>query len=225
MPDRPSNPLVSQALGYSADGEEDPSLQLAEVMDRSLHYLLSRITLGLSPMALAEAYLDWLIHLSLSPGKQLQLWHKGLRKSMRLATHLTRCVASGNASEPCISPLPQDKRFSGPEWQSWPFNFIYQTFLLQQQWWHNASTGIRGVAGHHERVLEFAVRQMLDVFAPSNYVLTNPEILRKTQSEAGLNLLRGAWNLVEDWERASNGRPQVGVDRFQVGRDLASNAR
>ncbi|RPI41429.1 MAG: alpha/beta fold hydrolase, partial [Hyphomicrobiaceae bacterium] len=211
-------PLIAR----SGDGEEDPSLQLAEVMDRSLHSLLSRVTLGLSPMALAEAYFDWLIHLSLSPGKQLQLWHKGVRKSVRLAAHMARCAAQGgHGEEPCIPPLPQDKRFSSPEWQQWPFNLIHQTFLLQQQWWHNAATGVRGVTAHHERVLEFTFRQVLDVFAPSNFVLTNPAILRKTQAEAGQNLVRGFWNFVEDWERAANGRPPVGVEAFKVGNDLA----
>jgi polyhydroxyalkanoate synthase len=210
-------------LGRSGDGEEDTSLQLAEVVDRSLHYLLSRATLGLSPMAMAEAYFDWLIHLSLSPGKQLQLWHKGLRKSVRLAAHLARCAAQGGRDEqPCISPLPQDKRFVNPEWQQWPFNFIHQTFLLQQQWWHNAATGVRGVSAHHERVLEFTFRQVLDIFSPSNFVLTNPEILRRTQSEAGQNLVRGFWNFMEDWERSANGRPPVGTENFKVGKDLAA---
>jgi polyhydroxyalkanoate synthase len=209
-------------LGPTGDGEEDPSLQLAEVMDRSLHYLLSRATLGLSPMALAEAYFDWLIHLSLSPGKQLQLWHKGVRKSVRLAAHLARCAAQGGGQERCISPLPQDKRFSNPEWQQWPFNLIHQTFLLQQQWWHNAAVGVRGVTAHHERVLEFTFRQVLDVFAPSNFIMTNPEIWRKTQAEAGQNLVRGFWNFVEDWERAANGRPPVGTETFKVGKDLAT---
>jgi polyhydroxyalkanoate synthase len=70
-------------------------------------------------------------------------------------------------------------------------------------------------------VLEFVFRQMLDVFAPSNFVLTNPEILKKTQAEAGQNLVRGFWNLVEDWERAANGRPPVGSEKFTVGKDLA----
>jgi polyhydroxyalkanoate synthase subunit PhaC len=210
-------------FGPSGEGDEDPSLQLAEVIDRSLHYLLSRTTLGLSPMALAEAYFDWLIHLSLSPGKQLQLWHKGVRKSARLAAHLARCATQGGlGEEPCIRPLPQDKRFNSPDWQQWPFNLIYQTFLLQQQWWYNAATGVRGVSAHHERVLEFTFRQILDIFSPSNFILTNPEILKKTQREAGQNLLRGFWNFIEDWERAANGRPPVGTDSFKVGEGLAT---
>ncbi len=205
------------------DSEEDPSLRLAEVFDRSLHYLLSRITLGLSPMALASAYFDWCLHLSASPGKQLQLWQKGVRKSSRLAVHLVHCAAQGGHTDrACIAPLPQDKRFSGARWQEWPFNVIHQAFLLQQQWWHNAATGIRGVSAHHERVLEFTFRQMLDVFSPSNFVATNPEFLRKTQAELGLNLVRGFWNLVEDWERACNGRPPVGTENFRVGRELAT---
>ena len=217
---------VPPLLGPRGDGDDDPSLQMAEAMDRSLHYLLSRATLGLSPMGLAKAYFDWLVHLSLSPGKQLQLWHKGVRKTARLASSpgaLRR--PRRTRREPCISPLPQDKRFDSPEWQQWPFNVMYQTFLLQQQWWHNAATGVRGVSAHHERVLEFTFRQMLDIFSPSNFVLTNPEILAKTQAEAGQNLVRGFWNFVEDWERAANGRPPVGTEKFEVGKDLADDAR
>jgi polyhydroxyalkanoate synthase subunit PhaC len=204
-------------------GEDDPSSQFAEVLDRSFHYLLSRITLGLSPTGLSEAFFDWLVHLSCSPGKQLQLWHKGVRKAARMAAHLYSCAAyPAFAGPPCISPLPQDKRFTGEAWQQWPFNAIHQAFLLQQQWWHNATTGIRGVAQHHERVLEFACRQLLDVVAPSNFVLTNPEILAKTQRESGQNLVRGWFNLLEDWQRAANGRPPAGAEKFQVGKTVAS---
>ena len=79
----------------------------------------------------------------------------------------------------------------------------------------------RGVSAHHEAILKFSTRQVLDVFSPSNYVLTNPTILRKTQAEAGQNLVRGWWNLIEDWERSASGRPPVGSEQFQVGRDLA----
>jgi polyhydroxyalkanoate synthase len=62
---------------------------------------------------------------------------------------------------------------------------------MQQQWWHNPTTGVRGVSRHHECVLEFTCRQLLDVLAPSNFILTNPEILAKTLREAGQNLVRG----------------------------------
>jgi polyhydroxyalkanoate synthase len=210
-------------MGLTAAREDDPSLRLAEVVDRSLHYSMSRLTLGLSPMALAETYFDWLVHLSLSPGKQLQLWHKGVRKSARLSSHLVHCMTRvGEHIEPCICPLPQDKRFQSAEWHKRPFNLIHQSFLLQQQWWHNATTGVRGVSPQHERALEFASRQALDVFSPSNFLLTNPDVLKKTQTEGGQNLLRGFWNFIEDWERFANGRPPVGTEKFKVGKDIAA---
>jgi polyhydroxyalkanoate synthase len=218
----PFEAWTAQPFSVLDNGEEDPSVQLAEVMDRSLHYLLSRVTLGLSPMGLAQAYFDWLVHLIASPGKQLQLWHKGVRKSTRLVAHLARCATQGGDGQPCITPLPQDRRFSSPEWQEWPFNVIHQTFLLQQQWWHNAATGVHGVSAHHERVLEFTFRQVLDVLSPSNFVATNPVILRRTQIEVGQNLVRGFWNFIEDWERSANGRPPVGTENFKVGRDVAT---
>jgi polyhydroxyalkanoate synthase len=71
------------------------------------------------------------------------------------------------------------------------------------------------------RIVEFLTRQFLDVFSPSNFVLANPEVLARTQKEGGLNLVRGAWNFAEDWERAVNGRPPVGVETFKVGENLA----
>jgi len=113
------------------------------------------------------------------------------------------------------------KRFAAEAWQSWPFSIAYQSFLLQQQWWHNAVTDVHGVSQHHERVLQFACRQWLDVFSPSNFLLTNPELRQRTCDEAGQNLIRGFWNLLEDWERLANHRPQAGLERFKVGENLA----
>ena len=101
-----------------------------------------------------------------------------------------------------------------------PSNFIYQAFLLQQQWWYNATTGVRGVSQQHEKMVEFAARQILDMFAPSNFLLTNPEILSRTIASGGLNLVRGWQNLLEDGERAAGGKPPVGAENFAVGRDL-----
>src|SRR5476651_2517124 len=164
----------------------------ADTVDRSLHATMARFTFGLSPAALAKAYFDWAIHLAVSPGKQLQLVDKATRKTVRFANHAFRAASQGGQASTCIEPLPQDRRFDGAEWQKPPYNFMYQAFLLQQQWWHNATTGIRGVTKHHEAMVQFVSRQILDTASPSNFLATNPEVLRHTISKGGMNLGRAS---------------------------------
>ena len=179
------------------------------------------MTGGLSPAALAQAYWDWATHLAAAPGKRMQLADKAVRKAMRFENYALRYAAEGPNAEACIEPLPQDHRFLDEKWHQWPFSFIYQSFLLQQQWWHNATTGLRGVSRHHGDMVEFAARQLLDVTAPSNFPLTNPEILWRTISTGGFNLVRGAQNFFADCERALGGKKPVGTERFKVGHDVA----
>ena len=128
---------------------------IADITDRSLHAATARYTAGISPAALAQAYLDWLTHLAYSPGKRLQLVDKAMRKAVRFANYAGRCAMQQGEGECCIEPLPHDKRFVGAGWQKWPYNFVHQAFLLQQQWWHNATTGVRGLSKQHEEMVEF----------------------------------------------------------------------
>ncbi len=208
--------------GYAFVGET-PSRELTESLDRSLHYFMSRFTLGISPIGLSEAYLDWLIHLWGSPGKQMQLWNEAVSNQLKLLNYLSGCACNQQfLTAPCIVPLPNDKRFAAVEWQTFPFNYFHQAFLLNQHWWHTATTGVRGISRHHARVMEFTVRQVLDFVSPSNYLLTNPEVLKRAQAEAGQNLVRGMRNFVEDAERAINGKKAAGLEAFKVGRDLAT---
>jgi polyhydroxyalkanoate synthase len=165
--------------------------------------------------------LDWATHLAYSPGKQVQLVDKAMRKAVRLINYGCRCAMAGGKADLCVEPLPQDKRFVGEAWQKWPYNFIYQSFLLNQQWWHSATTGLRGISKRHEDMVEFAARQILDMVSPSNFPLTNPEIPRQTFSKAGMNLVTGVQNLMEDWERSVSGKKPVGTESFVVGRDVA----
>ncbi|HEX2915336.1 MAG TPA: alpha/beta fold hydrolase [Chloroflexia bacterium] len=188
-------------------------------LDHMTHAIQGRYTLGLSPASLMLAYLDWWVHLATSPGKQVELIEKANRKAARLTGYAAQAYDS--KTPPCIEPLPQDNRFSAPEWQNWPFNLIYQSFLLTQQWYHNATTGVPGVSKHHEDVISFMTRQYLDMFSPSNYLMTNPEVLNTTFKQSGMNLLQGYKNYLEDWQRTALREKPVGTEQYEVGKNVA----
>ena len=208
-------------VGLPFERDSYAATALGDVLDRSVHAATARFTGGLSPAALAEAYMDWAIHLAAAPGKQVLLLQKALKKTARFARYATDCAISDQPSGHCIEPLAQDRRFEGEAWQQWPFNIVHQAFLLNQQWWHNATTGVRGVTARHENLVQFMARQLLDVFSPTNFLPTNPEVLKKTAEEGGANLLRGLVNLGEDWDRVAGGKRPIGADAFVPGRNVA----
>ncbi len=189
-------------------------------MDRIFHAWMGRLTMGLSPASLTFAYFDWLAHLMFSPGKQAKLFEKALRKNLRLFFYAAHS-AHDPGSPPSIEPLPQDNRFSDALWRLRPFDLYYQSFLLLQQLWHNATTEVQGVTRHHEEVVSFTARQILDIFSPSNFPLTNPEILETTKEQWGLNLVRGFHNFMEDCERTLTGGKPSGAGAFKVGENIA----
>jgi polyhydroxyalkanoate synthase len=212
-------PIVATAAEARSVGGVDGSDPPAAV-DRLLHAGIGRLTGGVSPIALSLAYMDWVLHLWVAPGKCEELAEKALRKALRLGLYVARCAADPSA-RPCIEPLPQDQRFRNEAWRRWPFNFYSQAFLLNQQWWHSATTGVAGVSLHHEQVVSFMTRQLLDVASPVNFIATNPEVIDATIRESGMNLSRGVVNCLEDWERAVGGKPPVGVEAFEPGGNVA----
>src|SRR5262245_6643689 len=141
---------------------------IPEAIDRAVHATIARFTGGVSPAALALAFADWQLHLAASPGKQLALADAALRSAYRLA----EAVVAPNATFTPWSiarPAPADHRFSGPDWHLPPFNMAAQAFLLTEQWWHSATSGVRGLSQSSAAIADFAVRQLLDVAAPSNF--------------------------------------------------------
>lgn len=134
--------LAGPGYGQTADAVDSA---WSNTFDQMLHAQMSRATLGISPASLALAFYDWATHFAISPGKWAHLAENGTGKWAKLTHYLPRaCLDS--ACAPCIAPHEQDKRFSDEAWQRWPFNLYSQAFLLQQQWWLNATTSIRGVS-------------------------------------------------------------------------------
>jgi polyhydroxyalkanoate synthase len=203
-------PLAPLPAAAAAEHEEaDAAALLALETDRLARAYAARLTLGVSPAALALAFGDWSLHLAASPGKLVELQRKAARKWLR--------YLAGTG----IEPLEQDRRFAAPGWQEWPFKPIYQGFLFWQQWWHNATTGVHGVSTHHEHVVNFATRQLLDLWSPSNLPWTNPEVLEATRSQAGMNFVNGAMNLADDLRRELLGEPPAGAEQFIPGKHVA----
>jgi polyhydroxyalkanoate synthase len=202
-------PLNLPALLAPRDDEPDPAALLALQTDRVARAYAARATLGISPVALALAFGDWWLHLAASPGKLVELQRKAVRKWLR--------YLSGTP----IEPLPQDRRFAAPGWQEWPFKSMYQAFLFWQQWWHNATTEVHGVSPHHEQVVNFTMRQLLDLWSPSNFPWSNPEVLQATRGQAGMNFVNGAANLADDLRREMLGLPPAGAEAFVPGRNVA----
>jgi len=119
----------------------------------------------------------------------LDLWGSSVR---RLA---------GEDAPPAITPSPRDKRFSDPEWNSNQFfDFVKQLYLLTTQWANDLVRNAEGLDPHTRKKAEFYVQQISNALAPSNFVLTNPEVLRETLASNGDNLVRGMKMLAEDIE-------------------------
>jgi len=117
--------------------------------------------------------------------------------------------------------LPGDYRFTAEAWRKPPFNILAQTFLLNQQWWHNVTHEVPGVSPHHQDVVSFGARQFLDMLSPSNNPLTNPEVIARTAETGGMNFVQGLRNWAEDLGRVATNAPPVGTEDFAVGRDVA----
>jgi polyhydroxyalkanoate synthase subunit PhaC len=108
---------------------------------------------------------------------------------------------AGEDAKPAIEASPRDKRFQDPEWRSNQFfDFVKQLYLLTTQWAQDLVKNADGLDPHTRKKAEFYVQQIANAIAPSNFVLTNPEVLRETLASNGDNLVRGMKMLAEDIE-------------------------
>ena len=193
---------------------EAPPIGSLSDLDRLFHSTEALGTGALSPAALAIAWLDWAIHLTNAPFRQIELGALALREGQRFAAFL-------GTGEAAATPDPRDRRWSDPSWQMPPFNALAQAHLLAEAWWNASLEKLRGVAPQSLAILGFALRQVMEALAPSNYPWTNPQVIEATLRSRGTNLLNGATLWLRDQERAFNLRR--GTDpHFRPGHEVAA---
>lgn len=198
--------LMSESVRRSLEGDtsmmpqSDPLHANPEVLSTWEHILTDPELIMQSQADLYAGYLD--------------LWSNATRRMM-----------SGETPDPVISPDPADKRWKSDAWSEHPlFDAMKQSYLLNQRFLMGLVDGAKGVDEATKRKVHFLTQQLVDALAPTNFALTNPDVLEETIKTKGENLTRGLMRLVEDLERGE-GRlalSQTDMTGFEVGTDLAT---
>lgn len=130
----------------------------------------------------------------------------------------------GNTPEPLATPQKGDRRFHDKAWEeNFVFDYIKQSYLLTSNWVTDNIRDTKGVDDQTRRKVDFYTRQWLDALSPTNFPITNPEVIQKTVESKGENLVKGLKNLLRDLERG-DGKLKISMtdyDAFEIGKNIA----
>ena len=233
-PGEPTGNVTPPANGKAEDDFPDNaelSQQIAEIAQKSQELVAEFLNrqaaedgVGMaSPLAIGAAFLEMTARLMSDPSRlvqaQLSLWNDYLTLWQRTTQRFL-----GGATEPVIEPPAGDRRFRDVAWtDNTLFDFIKQSYLLTARWLQNAVRDVEGIDERTARKVDFYTRQFVDAIAPSNFLMTNPEVLRATIESRGENLLNGLKNLLDDLERGK-GRLAIrmtDMEAFRIGENIA----
>jgi polyhydroxyalkanoate synthase len=179
---------------------------------------------ALDPLNIGGAFLEMTGKLLANPAHmvqaQLGFWHDYIM----LWQNTRKRILLGEDVTPVIESEPKDKRFADPAWkQNEIFDFIKQSYLLSARYIQDVVTHVDGMEPKTAQKIDFYSRQFVNALSPSNFVMTNPEVLRKTRESGGENLIRGLNNLLSDLEtgRGNLRIKMTDTDAFKVGENIA----
>lgn len=192
------------------------------------NFMLNQITadpaMGGAQLSMGKAFADMTAKLMANPmqlaqaqvnlfGNYLTLWQRTTAKML------------GQQVEPVAVVGKEDRRFSDVAWnENALFDFIKQSYLLTAQWMQNTVQHVEGIDKDTAMKVDFYTRQFVNALSPSNFVMTNPEVLRATVATGGENLIQGLNNLLADLERGK-GRLAIRMTddkAFHVGKNIAT---
>ncbi|HTW26903.1 MAG TPA: class I poly(R)-hydroxyalkanoic acid synthase [Acetobacteraceae bacterium] len=176
----------------------------------------------LDPLNIGNAFMEMTARLMANPAKLMQA-QLGFWQDYMMLWQSTARRMMGLDSEPVIQADPKDRRFKDNAWQdNEVFDFIKQSYLLSARYVQDVVRQVDGLDPKTAQKVDFYARQFVDAMSPSNFVLTNPEVLRKTAETGGENLLKGLSNLLSDLER---GRGKLTIrmtdlEAFKIGENI-----
>jgi polyhydroxyalkanoate synthase len=164
-------------------------------------------------------------HIAHQPDLMMKAQADLMKGYIDLWSNTTKRVMAGESDTAAIEPEKGDKRWRSEDWSANPvFDAIKQSYLLNQHFLMGLVQNVDGVDERTKRKVEFLTKQMTDALSPTNFAMTNPDVIRETVLSHGENLTRGLQNLMSDLE-AGHGRlalRQTDTDGFKVGVDLAT---
>ncbi len=176
------------------------------------------------PLNIGAAFIEMTTRLMSNPARLMQAQMGLWQDYMALWQNTTRRMM-GMDTEPVIKADPRDRRFKDGAWQDNEiFDFIKQSYLLSARFVQDVVRDVDGMDPKVAQKVDFYSRQFVDALSPSNFVLTNPEVLRKTVETGGENLLKGLTNLLTDLERG-RGKLRIRMtdtEAFKLGENIAT---
>lgn len=175
------------------------------------------------PLNIGAAFLDMTTRLMANPQKLFEAQVGFWQDYMALWQSTARRMMGAQAA-PVIEGDPRDRRFKDDAWKdSEVFDFIKQSYLLSARYIQDVVKQADGMDAPTAQKVDFYSRQFIDAMSPSNFLLTNPEVLRKTAETGGENLIKGLNNLLADLER---GRGNLRIkmtdsEAFSIGGNIA----
>jgi len=207
------------------------SEQLTDIAEKSRHIVAEFLKrqpakngVGMAdPLSIGAAFFEMTARMMSDPSRlvqaQLSLWNDYMTLWLRTAQRFL-----GGSAEPMIEPPAGDRRFRDKAWtDNTLFDFIKQSYLLTARWLQGTVKQVDGIDERTARKVDFYTRQFVDAIAPSNFLLTNPEVLRATIESRGENLINGLKNLLDDLERGK-GRLAIKMTdmaAFRLGENIA----
>ena len=182
------------------------------------------ITSPADELGIAQAFMDMMANLLSNPYKLVQAQMSLVRDYLSLWQH-SMLRLSGMDTPPVAAPEKGDKRFKDEDWENnFLFDFMKQSYLITARHIHDTVCCVDGVPENSQKKVNFFTRQFIDALAPTNFALTNPEVLRETMKSRGQNLINGFNNLLRDIE-AGDGQLRVSMtdyEAFEVGENVGT---